>query len=1282
MGRRKIYNNDAEKKQKRREYMKKYMKKYNQKTKTVKSLNKKELLQLNYFKDIPSKSITLSELRKRLNQIIVDFNLPKRGCSIQDINNLIPSAPATLKPSKRYIETDEYQQRLIKKEEVNYIKAVDNLMNISIEDTQAQIDKKRSRDNNKKRHQEFMASVEAADNIIKNNIELEYIENRLSKKKLKKYVNKYWKYDLNNMTEHYKKYALLKISKQLFDLTKKIDFNQTWWITYSCADTGKTRQRKLDDKTVHSLINQLRTEGYLNDIAADMEPIYAEETDSNSNFFPMTLNKISSISLKDAGTPGENVVKPVQKANELEYPNDPTLKFLRSNNASAELINNRIVELNKANKKKKPLNKRVNSFWKYTCTIPIDLSKFMIFNSIDKDNASIINKYPCLVYACMQSNVDKSIIDYLKTILKIRAFPLTKLQDIANETGLEFIVHIITCKTEIINYTPKNREIVQTVKLVSYDKHYMVDEDIPISPFFIRNYEAIMSCDKLKDWSFDDMCKINKSSIKNGVTYYYKSEKLYNIVQVIDELVKQNYFKPITYNDIIQHGNYIFDNTTENLQTLYYDSYCSTRLKQPPKYKTNSRTFKRDNVFFADFECSTDGIHKEYCICYISEDGSKQNSFYGIDCATRFLDEIPTNSLIYFQFLSYDMNFLIKKLDRLDGTPFIKDNKTLKQDGTYKGKCFRFVDSANIINAKLEEFPKMFNLETGPKEVFPYQYYTQKIIENKVGNINDASRFVSDVAQFNKNIDYVDCRIDNDKFDLEKYALFYCMRDVLILQQGFNKFRVLCLKELDIDVYDYISAPSVANAVMEKRVYFPNKNLYDLGGIPREFISRCVYGGVCMMSNNKKQIINNSVSNLDAVSLYATAMSRLYTLEGKPSVLSDNMLSVDYLLNHLFLDDQIEPNNDRFISAFFIHIKITKINKFRSFPTIIVNKQVNKNLKNVNTNSNVCCEMYVDNITLGDLVNYQGVECDILQGYYYSGKRDITIRQVVKDLFKLRKENKGNPLEKIIKLILNSAYGKTILKPIDTKYKFKDDEEIENYMRLNYYKIIEVDKIKGSNKHRVKEYQNASRHYNFCPLGVQILSMSKHVMNEVYYLAEDNNIDIFYRDNDSIHMYTSDVNKLSELFENKYNRLFLGDDLGCFHSDFEQISHNNQQSYAYQSIFCMKKCYLDCLTNQSGEIGFHARMKGINYESISITANKLFPNSIPVKYCKKNKLFIPDCNNYNCKNNFSIIDLYKNIYNGNPVTFDLCIGKQLFELKHNYSVETRASYKRTIKINQ
>jgi hypothetical protein len=275
------------------------------------------------------------------------------------------------------------------------------------------------------------------------------------------------------------------------------------------------------------------------------------------------------------------------------------------------------------------------------------------------------------------------------------------------------------------------------------------------------------------------------------------------------------------------------------------------------------------------------------------------------------------------------------------------------------------------------------------------------------------------------------------------------------------------------------------------------------------------------------------------------------------------MLSVPYLRSHLFEEDQTEPTRDRFISGLFLEIEITEIGIERHFPLINDGEGYHNKL----------CKMFVDHISLIDLIEFQGVKCNVIRGYYYKEKRDLSIRGVIQNLFDLRLKykNEGNPTQEIIKLLLNSIYGKTILKPIETNVKLINKDKSDEYVHRNYNSIDKIEEVFGSKFVKIDEYKNINKHYNLVHLGVNILSMSKRIMNEVMCLAEDNGIDLYYQDTDSQHMRYDDVSRLSELYREKYGRELIGKGLGQFHSDFPSI--DGSESFSVKSIFCGKNIH-------------------------------------------------------------------------------------------------------------
>ena len=1087
-------------------------------------------------------------------------------------------------------------------------------------------------------------------------------------------------FDFTVMDDANRNYFNNHVGAVLIEFIKSINFTQQWICTYEFETYSKNKP--LNTTNIGSLLHQLKSNGFISDVEASEAGV--DET--NYDYILYGLENLTKLIFEDVSLNDNKKPELQQKILEAEA-NDENLQYLIRTNAPQSMIDNRRKEIQAQipKPKKRKYKTRDGQFWKYICDIPINLERFQIFNTINKRTADMMTSDNCLVYACIQAGVSSDIIDRMRDIIRTRAFPQHRLQKLADETGIKFNVRIaylnsdekIATKNKYETYAPTT-EPVTTINLVLIDGHYCLDEDVPVSPFFIKHYDDIIK--KLPSKEISYLQKINR--FQEG-KYKIKSDIKTNIVKIFLTLFETNHFIPITYGDINVYSTSLYKEKLQDFTTLDYNKkFCVRKKFYDPKRE--EQKLKYDYVLYADFECSTDGIHKAFNICFESADGKVQDSFWGNNCAKMFLDVVPNNSLVYYHNLSYDINFVINELTGFVGTPIIKGSRTMMIRGIYKGKNICFKDSYAIISKPLKMFPSMFKLKTGPKEVFPYTYYSSVLLQNnnRIGCISEAAQHVSDKKTFINNIKNIKgCKLGKDSFDLEKYSTYYCSQDVRILREGFERFRSDLLAEFKLDAYDFVSICSIANKYFENEVYFKNQNLYDLAGKPREFISRCVQGGRCMLADNQKQKIENEfkVVDFDAVSLYPSAYARLYTVEGVPKVIPDEWLDTEFLLQHLMDDDQTVPTKEKFMSSFFIEIQITSIGHERHMPLIVVDHEQNPELADVERSSNTCCLMYVDHITFQDLIRFQKIEAKIIRGYYYDGNRDTKIQNTVQNLFnlRLRYKKEDNPLQEVIKLILNSIYGRTILRPIEDKMVFIQNNKKLDFIRKNYNSIIDIEDVHGSEFCIFKCVKPIVRHYNFCPLGVNILSMSKRIMNEVFTLAEDFRIKIFYQDTDSGHYFKKDLPVLAKLFKARYGRELIGKNLGQFHSDFAEIDAGHE-SYASTSIFCGKKTYIDMLTNDLGHVGFHVRMKGVKQDVIAITANEMFPNTVQCAYNENTGIFEP-IGEYSCNSKFSLLELYKHLYDGNAVTFDLCKGRNpCFDRKNNFTVETKSSFKREL----
>ena len=108
--------------------------------------------------------------------------------------------------------------------------------------------------------------------------------------------------------------------------------------------------------------------------------------------------------------------------------------------------------------------------------------------------------------------------------------------------------------------------------------------------------------------------------------------------------------------------------------------------------------------------------------------------------------------------------------------------------------------------------------------------------------------------------------------------------------------------------------------------------------------------------------------------------------------------------------------------------------------------------------------VYIDKVGVEDAMKFQGYKFKIMGGYYYDEGHNTKINDVSQKLYDERQKYKKikNPIEKAYKLIINSAYGKTMLKPIDSESKIVRKVKSQEYLsyKHNFIKdIIEIGDI-------------------------------------------------------------------------------------------------------------------------------------------------------------------------------------------------------------------------------
>ena len=870
------------------------------------------------------------------------------------------------------------------------------------------------------------------------------------------------------------------------------------------------------------------------------------------------------------------------------------------------------------------------AFFPYVNLSDYDLSEYQIFTTINKKNY----KDNCLVYAIIRSQVfSEEEIDHLRFMIKTRSIPNNLILQIAKEFKCHFIIRRIDEKADLQHQ--------QNIKIDTRKKDWAKD--------FTRTVDLLL---------FKNHYMINKP---------YGNMKL---ITLLRKLFSEGLFRPITACEQNLLSTSEYKNNLEDYKDLNYNSeLCCSKIDSTKDKK--EKTWSR--IYYSDFETdSTISPHKPYlnCTVYREKNQIHKMIFEGENISERLLKSLENNSLIYFHNLKYDACFFINNPDwdtqitERSGTVLqivmtkyrtIENQKTKYRKVSVVEKRLTFRNSYSIIPSALKNFASMFNLDVH-KDIMAYKLYTQKnITRRKVSALEFQIQYYEenkdkksirelkkDWQQLIENAKLANA-YDDGKIDIMKYAIYYCNKDCVVLMKGLEKFnndlsKVFMSTNTQIpNVHNFISISSIGYYFAYKFGCFDG--CYELSGKPQDFIQRCICGGRCMTANNKKLIVEDRLQDFDAVSLYPSAMKIMNGIpKGIPKILPLDV-SKDELLN---------------LDQFFIEINIKKL-KCKSDYEYKFGQIFKRNSEGSKIFDNKPVDhFYIDKVGFLDLLEFYDFEYEFIRGYYFEDGFNNKINIFIEKLFDLRLKYKKekNPLQNTIKLLLNSIYGKSILKAITSETKSIPKNQMIKYIWKNYNYITEITENDNVQNVYVKLVKPINNHFNLVHFGASVLSWSKHIMNRVISTAEQEGISIFYQDTDSLHIREEDVIKLAEIYKLKYNKELIGTSMTQFHTDFDNFEGSIGNIYSRKLIALGKKSYLDILVDEAGNEGYHIRLKGI-------------PKQVILNKCKHE--------------NISVEELYLKLYNGEEITFNLLDGSNCFRKTKSYQQINLPVFNRTVK---
>ncbi len=969
--------------------------------------------------------------------------------------------------------------------------------------------------------------------------------------------------------------------------------------------------------------------------------------------------------------------------------------------------------------------KKRGAFFPYYNISSLDLTEYQITKgnaTYYKDNhAHNILAENCLIYAMRMQNMEEGKLSRLKSYVVGQKVILNDLKQIAEDLNIKIILHQLRKGDLKIGNTKGLKQTKTTYgtneteiyNIALHSGHYFKYEKSNFTAYFINNYNELKHH---KNANF--IYKIKGNSICRDATRTINSLDLIELLitnkeaflieitkQIINDYDKQ--FNPIKLKTDFTNFDLSYNEKDKLTNQCKLRQYARKEMKISYKY-----------ILYADFETITDAnnlLNADMLngVLYDRDNNLiktiSKNLTHSPDFIRAFLyDAILDNTIIYFHNAKFDYNYLIREIK---GTSEIMNGGNfISHKGTFKKHHIIIKDSYKIISSPLANFPELFKNIQGEKEFINHNFYNMNdIYKNNLftkddfleqfkpnGKYPQSDKYDDDTAEIVlNNCERLGFINEDGLIDALKYRSYYCDMDCRILAEGMITIRKQYLEEFNIDIYDILTTPAIANTHLALSGVF--EYCVELTGHLREYIEGSIVGGRVMTANNEKIHIKGKLADMDAVSLYPSAMVRLEGLpEGEPKILTE---------------EQLDYNTIKGFDWYIVDVEITDLKIKRAFPLLSIK---NDKGTRIFTNEIIGEVFRVDKIQLEDLIEFQGVSFKIIKGLYFDEGFNPDIKEVVSKLFSTRKKlkAKGDEKENIYKLILNSAYGKMIQKEHDEKTKIiSGKKNIETYVSRNYNEIKHItyyDTREKREKARIAVSSGRKAHFNLPHLGGMILSMSKRIMNEVICLAEDNKIDIYYQDTDSIHLKFEDINNLKKLYANKYNRVLEGKSLGQFHTDLK-MEFKHQILYINRDIindvieiaklndinlFLIGEDFIHLkstdITNlktlyfNKYNIKLEASITNLNEDDLKTLSDNVYSTELiaidkktylhklegvlrDVKYdggymvrCKGISRKAID--HFTNKNNIDVREFFKKLYNGEELICDLCGGGEVLKI--------------------
>lgn len=980
--------------------------------------------------------------------------------------------------------------------------------------------------------------------------------------------------------------------------------------------------------------------------------------------------------------------------------------------------------------------------------LKLDLKEALMFSEFQVKNGLTDFESDCFIHSVTRQFERSKRHEIAAKIIHLSTenTPMAKLRLIAEAIEVYIKVKIFRKGKPTMKKYFGNRD--HPVILLSWFLNHWIDGTIKVNctSYAIKHYPEV--CD-LPDWN--TITRKRRNSYDRSINF--KKTSINRVLKFLN--TTNGYFKPIpleylsdTSSNIIKPLRVLFPGIKAEHWEDVLEEKNGTYYCKPPTYPFMLHKEQKEyHIIVADFEAEAINKHKPLCISWqeIEDMESQQlgeiHHIVGSDCAKVFLKDIPNYSIVIFHNLTYDIQFLLEHFFFTSELKFIMKGKRFVGGTTaiksVEGKYVSFRDSYRWFNTKLSNLPAMFLDGSIEKEIMPYRHYKTDMIYKKWSDIQEAEKYlpIKDRYQFTQNLRRLKLinPLNINQFDHMEYLKYYCNRDVEVLSQSitvFNKVLIELGKELnikhEISLLNFYSISSIAKYLMKATGCFDG--VMESCGLMRDWLSQAVRGG-------RTQTMCNRVLRFDQTGVYVRTgknKSKDFSEEEFENLQKRSERENKDLDEYQLRPKYLKPYEQRFSTENeFIYVDATSLypSAFVSMPgfpigipevytpshkygiiEVLVTKVPNPRGIGIhgyyrdgkliwNDKLLEGKRIVIDTITLRELRTYTGIEIHTssIIGVGWNNFNEQS-KKLTNLLFQKRleyKRQKNGPMQNLLKLCLNSMYGKLIQKAPEDKIRFfNSGKEAIEYALRHSSQIRSITQLTSgpldqNAAHYVKRYVHNKLYANLPHCGTMVLSQSKRLMNRVIFALINNKFPVLYTDTDSVLTSINGYEFIKDYFRDIKNPCFQsklgtvdgdgdlileglinaldeeddpskygieGKALGQFHGDFDvPFNADPNTARATKGYILGKKvnCYkVEYDTLEGKGRNLHVRMKGISKASIERK----------IKISKRNEM-----------------QIFKNLYAGNMEEFNLLAGAPRFEHTENFCYQNKKRFVRSVK---